>query len=100
MTDLDDPVLLTEYFSLTSDATTHNLYIRGQYMYQSNYTAGFRIVDISDPKNPKEVGFLDTEPALDGPGQRLGSWGNYPYFKDNVVAVTNNGLFLVRLRLP
>jgi len=100
VTDLDDPVTLTVFFNQRTNATTHNLYIRGKYMYQSNYTAGLRILDVSDPKNPKEVGFLDTEPAMDGPGQRLGSWGNYPFFKNNVVAVANNGLFLVRLKLP
>jgi choice-of-anchor B domain-containing protein len=98
MAKLDDPVVLLEFFNPNSDATSHNLYIRGKYMYQSNYTAGLRIVDVSDPKNPKEVGYLDTDPDQDGPGQRLGTWGNYPYFKDNVVAVASNGLFLVRLK--
>ncbi len=96
LNDLDDPVVLTEFYG-TTDATDHNLYIRGRYMYQSNYTAGLRIIDINDPKSPKEVGFLDTAPDVDGPGMELGSWGNYPYFKNNVVAVSNNGLFLVRL---
>ena len=30
----------------------------------------------------------------------VGSWGNYPLFKDGTVAVASNGLFLVRLRAP
>ncbi len=98
MLDLDDPVVLTEFHGNT-DATDHNLYIRGHYMYQSNYTAGLRIIDVKDPKNPKEVGFLDTAPELEGPGMNTGSWGNFPFFKDDVVAnADKNGLFLVRLK--
>jgi choice-of-anchor B domain-containing protein len=99
LNDLDDPVVLTVYTAKTT-ATAHNLYIRGHYMYQGNYTAGFRVVDVADPKNPKEVGFLDTAPDLDGPGMTLGAWGTYPFFKDNVVAVASRGLFLVRLKTP
>jgi hypothetical protein len=63
-------------------------------MYQSNYGAGLRIIDIRDPKHPKEVGYLDTAPGLLDLG--FGSWGNYPYLKNNVMAVASNGLFLVR----
>ncbi len=98
LTELDDPVVLTEYLASTT-TTDHNLYIRGRYMYQSNYASGLRIVDIADPKHPVEVGFLDTAPDLpDGPGMNLGSWGNYPFFKNGVVAVASKGLFLVRLK--
>jgi len=99
MSNLEDPVVLVEFLNPRTTATDHNLYIRGRYMYQSNYGAGLRIVDIADPKNPKEVGFLDTAPDIgDGPGMNLGSWGNYPFFKKNVVAVASKGLFLVRLK--
>ena len=57
VTDLDDPVLAKEYIATTPD-TDHNLYIVGDLMYQSNYGAGLRILDISDPENPVEVGYL------------------------------------------
>jgi choice-of-anchor B domain-containing protein len=92
MKDLDDPVVLPPFYGTTS-AGDHNLYIRGHLMYQSDYAAGLRIIDITDPKNPKEVGYLDTTNGGEG------SWSNYPYFKNNVVAVTSmdEGLFLVRL---
>lgn len=92
MKNLDDPVVLSPFYGTTS-AGDHNLYIRGRYMYQSNYRAGLRIIDIADPEHPKEVGYLDTTNSGEG------SWSNYPYFKNNVVAVTSmdEGLFLVRL---
>jgi len=52
VSDLDDPLLVTEHHS-SAVATDHNLYIRGDVMYQSNYESGLRIVDVSDPENPE-----------------------------------------------
>lgn len=91
--DLDDPILVNEYFATTTD-TDHNLYVRGDYMYQSNYGAGLRILDISDPTNPVEVGYFDTAPDEGC----CGTWSNYPYFESGVIAVTggNAGIFFVR----
>ena len=90
--DLDDPVLVTEYIAETT-ATDHNLYIVGNTMYQSNYDAGLRILDISDPVNPVEIGFFDTSPYEGG-----ASWSNYPFFESGVIAVTGtgDGLFLLK----
>jgi choice-of-anchor B domain-containing protein len=89
LTDLDDPVMLTEFFNTTKD-TDHNLYIRGRYMYQGNYGAGLRIIDIAEPKHPREVGYLTNAGK---------AWGTYPFFKNDVVAVsTDKGLILARLQ--
>jgi choice-of-anchor B domain-containing protein len=89
--DLDEPVLVTEFIQQTK-TTDHNLYIKDNLMYQSNYGSGLRIIDITDRANPVEVGFLVT---TQGGG---GSWSNYPYFKSGVIAVTDMGagLFMVR----
>lgn len=97
ITDLDDPLLEKEFTSenLSSD---HNLYIQGDVMYQSNYTSGLRIFDISDRTNPVEIGFFDTHPmGTDEPGFE-GSWSNYPYFPSGTIIVTSigEGLFIVR----
>ncbi len=59
VSDLEDPILTGEYFD-PSNAIDHNLYIRGNTMYQTNYVEGLRIVDISDLENPIEVGHFDT----------------------------------------
>ncbi len=90
--DLDDPILVTEYIAATT-ATDHNLYIVGNTMYQSNYDAGLRILDITDPENPVEIGFFDTSPYEGG-----ASWSNYPFFESGVIAVTGtgDGLFLLK----
>lgn len=97
--DLDDPVLASEYFADTK-ATDHNLYILGNTMYQSNYTSGLRVLDISDPANPVPVGHFDTVPYGGDTAQMDGSWSNYPYFESGIVVVTSQseGLFLVRYR--
>jgi choice-of-anchor B domain-containing protein len=99
LTDLDDPQLLKEYFS-ENKSSDHNLYIKGKYMYQSNYTSGLRIVDISDPASPQQVGFFDTVPyGEDAPGFG-GSWSNYPFFQSGMVVVTSGyeGLFVLKKR--
>ena len=90
--DLDEPLLVKEYIADTPD-TDHNLYIRGDLMYQSNYGAGLRILDISDPVEPVEIAYFDTTPWQGG-----ASWSNYPYFESGIIVVTStgDGLFLVR----
>jgi choice-of-anchor B domain-containing protein len=97
LTDLEDPVVAKEFYGTTA-ASDHNLYIRGRYMYQSNYVAGLRVVDVNDPANPVEVAYFDTVPFGDNLPGFSGSWSNYPYFKNGVVAVSSmrEGLFLVR----
>ena len=99
VSDLDDPQLVKEYMS-DNKSSDHNLYIKGNFMYQSNYQSGLRIFDISDAANPVPVGHFDTVPyGEDTPGFG-GSWSNYPFFKSGIVLVTsgNEGLFVVKKR--
>ena len=89
--DLDEPILAAQYIAETPD-TDHNLYILGNLMYQSNYGAGLRILDITEPTNPVEIAFFDNSPYGGA------SWSNYPYFKSGIVVMTStgDGLFIVR----
>ncbi len=95
--ELDDPVLVNEYFGPTR-ATDHNLYIKGDRMYQANYQAGFRVVDISDRENPKEIGYFDTTPYEGNPPTMGGAFSAFPYFESGTVIVTSSqeGLFILR----
>jgi choice-of-anchor B domain-containing protein len=99
VSDLDDPVVAKEFYGNTA-ATDHNLYVKGHYVYQSNYVAGLRVLDIKDPANPVEVGYFDTVPYGENQPGFAGSWSNYPYFRSGVVAVTSmrEGFFMVRYR--
>jgi choice-of-anchor B domain-containing protein len=101
LTDLDDPVLVKEHLGEV-EASDHNLYVRGNLMYQANYASGLRILDITDPANPREVGFLDTNPFGDNSAGFSGAWSNYPFFQSGVIAVSSieQGLFLVRYTPP
>ena len=101
VSDLDDPQLVTEFLG-TTEASDHNLYIRGTTMYQSNYQAGLRVIDISDPANPREVGYFDTVPYGENTAGFGGSWSNYPYFPSGTIIVTsgNEGLFILKKRGP
>ena len=99
VSDLDDPLMVKEFLG-TTPASDHNLYIRGNYMYQSNYVAGLRIIDISNPLEPVEVGYLDTLPHGDDAAGFAGSWSNYPFFESGAIGVTSmrEGFFMVRFR--
>jgi len=96
--DLDNPVLLTQYFS-ERIAIDHNLYIKNEMVYQSNYTNGLIILDAKKvlDGNLRELAYFDTFQQADNVAFS-GSWSNYPYFESGVVAISdiNNGLFLVK----
>lgn len=57
----------TGYYKSKVRGVDHNQYVKGDFVYQSNYGAGLRILDISsikrDPtgKGVKEVGYFDSE---------------------------------------
>ncbi len=96
--DLDEPEMIAEYFGDTN-STDHNLYIKGDLMYQANYAAGLRIIDISDPENPSEVAYFDTVPyGKNDNSPVLGAWGSYPYFESGVIVVSSGreGVFFLK----
>ena len=99
LSEVEDPVLVNEFMG-SMPASAHNLYIKGDLAYQANYLYGLHILDISDPENPREVGFFDTAPFKEGPGFG-GAWSNYPYFESGTVIVTSmqEGLFVLKKRV-
>lgn len=98
MIDLDDPVLVDEHLGPTV-ATDHNMYVKGNLLYHSNYHFGIRILDVTDPASAVEMGFFDTHPPDDVWGFS-GSWSNYPFFDSGIIAVASadEGLFILRLQ--
>lgn len=92
VTDLDAPVLQGVY-SQSTPAIDHNLFFRGNLLYQSNYRAGLRIIS---PPNT-EVGYFDIYPANDAASFN-GAWSNYPFFASGVVIVSGieQGLFVLQ----
>ncbi|MDE2731599.1 MAG: choice-of-anchor B family protein [Bacteroidota bacterium] len=99
VSDLDDPQLEREFIA-ANRSSDHNLYIRDNLMYQSNYGSGLRIFDVADPVNPVEVGYFDPVTVVpDRPGF-IGSWSNYPYFESGTIVITgiDEGLFVLKRR--
>lgn len=98
MTDLDAPKALPVY-DWDSEATEHNVYIKGQYAYFANYTEGLRILDVTGASTSalKEVAFFDSNP-MSATNQMRGAWGAFPYFDSGVVAIGDmvSGLFVVK----
>ncbi|MDZ7715621.1 MAG: choice-of-anchor B family protein [Balneolaceae bacterium] len=99
VSDLDNPQFAREYF-FDNASSDHNLYIKGNTMYQSNYVSGLQVVDVSNPVEPEKMGFFDTEPfGEDTPGF-AGTWSNYPFFESGVVIMTSGseGLFVLDVK--
>lgn len=89
LTDLDAPQLSFEYEGPTS-ATDHNGYVKGDEFYLANYTAGIRVVDISDIENGNmtETGYFDVYPSNNNSGYD-GAWNVYPYFDSGNIMITS-----------
>jgi len=102
MSDLDMPSIENPY-QATFKAIDHNIYIQGQYAYQANYRAGFRMLDIRNVStaNLSEVAYFDTYPANDNASFNS-AWSVYPYFESGNVLISDieKGLFIVKPRIP
>ena len=97
-TDLDNPTYHFDYFG-TTNAIDHNGYVKDNIYYQANYTAGVRMIDVSNAANKvfSEVGFFDTYPANNNTAFN-GVWNVYPYFPSGNIIISdiNNGFFVIR----
>ena len=97
-TDLDNPIFHTEYIGTTA-AIDHNGYTKGNIYFQANYTAGVRMIDLSniEAKNLTEIGSFDTYPENDLANFK-GTWNVYPYFPSGNIIISdiNRGFFIIR----
>jgi len=95
---LTNPVLKLQYFA-KDKSIDHNLYIKGNQAYLSNYCAGLRILDttLAHDSILREVAYFDVSPECNSV-QFMGSWSSYPYFASGNIIVSSieKGLFTVR----
>ncbi|MCC6659784.1 MAG: choice-of-anchor B family protein [Phycisphaerales bacterium] len=94
--DLANPVVVGT-FGNGLTGIDHNLYVKGRYIYESNYCTGLRVWDAINPLAPVEVGYFDTRPE----GNTVtfnGNWGNYPFFASGTIILSDleRGLFVVK----
>jgi len=109
VTSLKNPLHHSDYFA-KEKVIDHNLYVKGNYSYLSNYCGGLRVLDVSKVGSTEAVGntnplfevsYLDVAPDCDY-ATFLGSWSVYPYFPSgNVIVNTiDRGLFVLKIHLP
>ncbi|MEK9138392.1 MAG: choice-of-anchor B family protein, partial [Bacteroidota bacterium] len=81
-------------FSPVPTDIVHNVFIRGDYAYVAWYTAGFRVVNLTNPLAPSDAGGYDT--STEPPGSYDGMWACYPYFPSGKVIGSDmqNGLWV------
>jgi len=101
VTDLHAPHIIG-IFDSSEDAIDHNLYVMGDFVYQANYTAGLRILDLAEVADGilTEAAYFNVVPhdhehdaaRHDEVGIGFdGAWSNYPYFDSGIVIVSSRG---------
>ncbi len=101
--DLDVPVL-KGYHQHALPVIDHNLYVHGNYVFESNYEAGLRILRIDNlstsPPLLTEVAYFDTFPAAQS-AQFNGNWNNYRFPRSGIVIASgiDEGFFVLQPRL-
>jgi choice-of-anchor B domain-containing protein len=104
MSDLDTPALI-DTFTNSTTAIDHNLYVKGNYVFQANYRSGLRVLEIVKDSGAyvmlDERAFFDIYPSSDSANFN-GAWSNYPYFPSGTIVVSGmeQGLFVLALNIP
>ncbi|MCE2884972.1 MAG: choice-of-anchor B family protein [Planctomycetaceae bacterium] len=83
-------------FNNGNPAIGHNMYVKGNYLYEANYRAGVRVFDLSVSRtSPPEVAYFDTYPGSDAANFN-GLWNIWPYFPSGTVIGSDleRGLFV------
>lgn len=100
--DLDNPGQPMAHTHATN-AIDHNLYTKGNYVYEANYTAGVRILSLDRVAEGvlEEVAFFDTVPENDN-AEFWGVWSVYPYFDNGIIIASgmDGVLYTLRPQLP
>jgi choice-of-anchor B domain-containing protein len=98
VSDLDSP-FVRGVFQGATPSIDHNLYVRGNYAFESNYRSGVRVIDVRDAANANlsEVAFFDVYP-IDDQALFNGTWSNYPFFASGTIIASGieQGLFVLR----
>jgi choice-of-anchor B domain-containing protein len=79
-----------------NNSIVHNVEIYGNYAVVAHYTAGIRVIDITNPMNPMEVAWYDTYTANDT-NSFSGCWGVYKFPSGKIIGSDiSNGLYVIK----
>ncbi|MFM7814319.1 MAG: choice-of-anchor B family protein, partial [Flavobacteriales bacterium] len=92
-------VTYSGFYEGSSTSIDHNLYALDQFIYESNYRSGVRVLDAIDVSSAllEEVAYFDLFPTNDF-AAFSGTWSNYPYLPSGIVLATSmyDGLFILK----
>ena len=93
---LQAPTIAATYTHPTGCWIDHDLIIKNDRVYQAQYSAGMRVLDISNPLVPVEVAYFDTHPE-DNSLSFTGMWGSYTGYPSRLVVGSDieRGLFVM-----
>ncbi|NRA46222.1 MAG: choice-of-anchor B family protein [Oligoflexales bacterium] len=98
ISDLDRPRQLGNYVGPTA-AIDHNLYTKDDFVFETNYRAGLRILSTNQIQSGtmSEVAYFDTIPGSNS-AQFSGTWSSYIWFESGNIILSDigAGLFVVK----
>ncbi len=99
--DLSNITLVTQWAPTgITTSIVHNVEIYGNYAVIAHYTAGIRVVDISNPESPLEVAWYDTYPNSNSTSFS-GCWGVYKFPSGKIIGSDiSNGLIVIKTTFP
>lgn len=94
-----DALIYNGFYQSNNPSIDHNLYMRDQFTYESNYTSGVRVLDNIRMNEGQvgEVAYFDLYPVHDNPIFE-GTWSNYPFLPSGLILATSmyDGIFIIR----
>jgi choice-of-anchor B domain-containing protein len=97
ITNLNNPILESSWQPTGIDSSIgHNVEIYGNYALVAHYSAGVRLLNITDHTNPVEIAWYDTYPENNGYNYD-GCWGVYMFPSGKIVASDRQtGLYVLK----
>jgi hypothetical protein len=82
-----------------TEAIPHNVYVKDNLLYNSQYEDGLLVYDITEPTTPVLKYVYDTHPQNTIYNGYRGNWGSYPWLPSGTIIAGDmqNGLFVLGL---
>ncbi|MCX7877142.1 MAG: choice-of-anchor B family protein [Ignavibacteria bacterium] len=98
--DVFNPVLVAQWQPTgITTSIVHNVEIYGNLALVAHYTAGVRLLNISNPENPVEIAWYDTYPQNNGNSYN-GCWGVYMFPSGKIIASDRQtGLYVLKANI-
>lgn len=83
-----------------TNSIIHNVELYGKYLFAAHYTAGLRVIDVTNPFEPVERAHYDTYPQNDTFSFE-GCWGTYIFGSEKIICSDRStGLYVLKANFP